>query len=177
MVIPSVPPRTIFKGSSTLYCAATGWVSRHHPSPTPITESCRNSITSILSGFQPTGMLRNGRYHESPERISLRLNDSKPFNILIPIPTIHSVLHVPNVVPLLSTRLGEDLGWFTTDSTWPQIAGMMIPLYPIMMNGKTESPVIALAYDGLLRSNVDRLSFQPSLTTMPIGQFYELAIP
>jgi len=46
-----------------------------------------------------------------------------------------------------------------------------------MMNGKTESPVIALDDDGLLRSNVDRLSFQSSLTTMLIGQFHELAIP
>jgi hypothetical protein len=90
---------------------------------------------------------------------------------------MHSVRHVPNVVLLLSTKLGEDLVWFTTDSTWPQMTGMMIPLYPIMMNGKTESPVTAPADGSLFRSNVDRLSFKPSLTTMPIGQFYELTIP
>jgi hypothetical protein len=90
---------------------------------------------------------------------------------------MHSVRHVPKVVLLLSVKLGEDLGWFTTDSTWPQMTGMMIPLYPIMMNGKTQSPVTALADDGLFRSNVDRFSFQPSLTTMPIGQFHELTIP
>jgi hypothetical protein len=114
---------------------------------------------------------------KSPERISSRLNGSKSFKILTPIPKMHSVRHVPNVVLLLSTKFEEDLGWFTTDSTWPQIVGMMIPPHPIMKNGKTEWPVTALADDGLFRSNVYRLSFQPSLTTMPIGQFHELAIP
>jgi hypothetical protein len=37
--------------------------------------------------------------------------------------------------------------------------------------------VTAPADGSLFRSNVDRLSFKPSLTTMPIGQFYELTIP
>lgn len=69
------------------------------------------------------------------------------------------MLHVQNVDLLVSTKLGEDLDWYTTDSTWPQIVDMMTLLYPIMMKGQTESPVAALVYDGLFRSNVDRLSF------------------
>jgi hypothetical protein len=90
---------------------------------------------------------------------------------------MHSVRRVPGAVLVFSTRLGGDFGWFTTDSTCPQIADMMIPLHPILTNGKTEPPVTALADDGLLRSNVDRVSIQPSFLTMPIGHFHELALP
>jgi hypothetical protein len=54
---------------------------------------------------------------------------------------------------------------------------MMIPLYTILTNGKTEPPVTALAGDGLLRSKVDRVGIQPSLLTMPIGHFHEFALP
>jgi hypothetical protein len=78
---------------------------------------------------------------------------------------------------MFSTRLGGDFGWFTTDSTWPQIADMIIPLHPILTNGKTESPVTGLGNDGMLRSNVDSVGIQLSLPTMSIGHFYELALP
>jgi hypothetical protein len=91
--------------------------------------------------------------------------------------TMHSVRRVPDGVLVFSSRLGGDVGWFTTDSTWPQIADMMIPLHPILTTGKTEPPVTALPDDGLLRSNVDCDSIQPSFLTMPIGHFHELALP
>lgn len=55
------------------------------------------------------------------------------------------------------------------------VVWMMIFLHLILANGKSDSPLIGSANDGLLRSNVDRLSLQPSITSMPIGQFKELA--
>ena len=54
---------------------------------------------------------------------------------------------------------------------------MMIPVHPVLRSGTTESPVAGLTTDSLLRSNVDRVGIQPSLPTMPIGHFHELAIP
>jgi hypothetical protein len=54
---------------------------------------------------------------------------------------------------------------------------MTIPLHPILTNGKIESPVTALTGDGPLRSDVDRDSIQPSLFTLLIGYFHELALP
>jgi hypothetical protein len=90
---------------------------------------------------------------------------------------MHLERRIANGVLVFSTRLGGDVGWFTTDSTWHQITGMMISLDSILTNGKIEPPVTALANDVLLRSNVDRVSIQTSLPTMPIGHFHELTFP
>jgi hypothetical protein len=81
------------------------------------------------------------------------------------------------MVSSCSASGSEEIPVGSLDSTWPQITGMMIPLYPILTNGKTEPPVTALANDGLPRSNIDRVGIQPSLLTMPIGHFHELALP
>ena len=90
---------------------------------------------------------------------------------------MHSMRRAPTGVLVVNTRLEGHSGWFTTDSTCPQIADMMIPLYLLLMNSKTESLLTELANDGLFWSNVDRVSIQPSLPTMPIGHFHELALP
>jgi hypothetical protein len=54
---------------------------------------------------------------------------------------------------------------------------MMISLHSILTNGKIEPPVTALANDVLLRSNVDHVNIHPSIPTMPMGHFDELALP
>lgn len=121
-------------------------------------------------------MLHKGRHHEIAWTNFVELQPLKTFEN--PGTHSHDALGAasPNGVLVFSTRLGGCVVRFTTDSTWPQIADKTIPLLPTLTNGKSDLPVIRLAGDGLLRSNVYRLSFQPSLTTMPIGQFHELAL-
>ena len=57
------------------------------------------------------------------------------------------------------------------------VVWMMIFLHLILANGKSDSPLIGLANDSLLRSDVDCVGIQSYLTTMPIGQFHKLVLP
>ena len=122
-------------------------------------------------------MLRKVRHHKIAGTNFVEVHPLKAFQNPGTHSTMHSVRRAPNGVLVVSTRLGGDFGRFTTASTRPQIADSMITHYPLLTNGKTGSSVTGLADDGLLRSNVDRVGIQPSLPTMPIGHFHELALP
>lgn len=122
-------------------------------------------------------MLRKGRHHKIAGTNFVEVQPLKAFQN--PGTDSHDALGAasPQWYPRVQHQARRIFRLFMTDSTWPQIADMMIPLHPTMTNGKTESPVTWLANDGLLRPNIDRISIQPSLPTMPIGHFHELALP
>ena len=59
---------------------------------------------------------------------------------------------------VVTTKTEVRVDSLLTESTWPQIADIIIPYDPIMTNGKGKSLVTVLADDGLFRTNIDCVS-------------------